>query len=114
MAAPTAAPAVRGEATQAVWIARAERDRRALSKRRNVRYAVQLELACEIPTLENAWNWDKPAGTMWLLTTSYRGRTCFRVMWGRFVSLSEAREGKTRVPGFFVAPGNRPAVVSVR
>ena len=97
-----------------MWIARAESDRRALSKRRNVRYAVQLELACEIPTLENAWNWDKPPGTMWLLTTSYRGRTCFRVMWGRFVSLPEAREAKARVPGFFVAPGNRPAVVSVR
>jgi hypothetical protein len=114
LAAPTAAAAVRGEAARAVWIARAERDRRAMSKRRNVRYAVQLELACEIPTLENAWNWDKPPGTMWLLTTSYRGRTCFRVMWGRFVSLPEAREAKARVPGFFVAPGNRPAIVSVR
>src|SRR6266508_858850 len=114
MAAPTAAAAVRGEATRSAWIARAERDRRALSSRRNVRYAVQLELACEIPTLENAWNRDKPPGTMWLLTTSYRGRTCFRVLWGRFVSLPEAREAKVRVPGFFVAPGNRPAVVSVR
>jgi len=114
MAAPRAAAAVRGEATRAVWIARAEGDRRALSKRRNLRYAVQLELACEIPTLENAWNWDKPPGTMWLLTTSYRGRTCFRVMWGRFASLPEARQAKARVPGFFVAPGNRPAVVSVR
>jgi hypothetical protein len=114
IAAPTAAASVRGEATRAVWIARAERDRRALSKRRNVRYSVQLELACEIPTLEKAWNWDKPPGTMWLLTTSYRGRTCFRVMWGRFVSLPEAREAKARVPGFFVAPGNRPAVVSAR
>jgi len=114
MAAPPAAAAVRGEATRAVWIARAERDRRAQSKRRNVRYAVQLELACEIPTLEKAWNLDKPPGTMWLLTTSYRGRTCFRVMWGRFASLPEAREAKARVPEFFVAPGNRPAVVSVR
>ena len=114
IAVPTATASVRGEATRAVWIARAERDRRALSKRRNARYSVQLELACEIPTLEKAWNWDKPPGMMWLLTTSYRGRTCFRVMWGRFVSLPEAREAKARVPGFFVAPGNRPAVVSVR
>jgi hypothetical protein len=114
IAAPTAAAAVRGEATRAAWIARAERDRIALSKRRNVRYAVQLELACEIPTLEKAWTLDKPPGTMWLLTTSYRGRTCFRVMWGRFVSLPKAREAKARVPGFFVAPGNRPAIVSVR
>lgn len=113
-AAPTAVAAVRREATRTEWIARAERDRKALSKRRNVRYAVQLELACELPTLEKAWNWDRPAGTMWLLTTSYRGRTCFRVLWGRFGSLPEAREAKTRVPDFFVAPGNRPTIVSVR
>ncbi len=113
-AAPTAGAAVRGETTRAAWMARAERDRKALSNRRNVRYAVQLELACETPTLEKAWNWDRPPGTMWLLTTTYRGRTCFRVMWGRFSSLPEAREAKARVPEFFTEPGNRPAVVSVR
>lgn len=111
---PPTAVAVAGEATRAEWIARAERDRRALSKRRNVRYAVQLELACELPTLEKAWSFDKPAGTMWLLTTNYRGRTCFRVLWGRFAALAEAREVRPRVPDFFVAPGNRPTVVSVR
>ncbi len=95
-------------------MARAERDRKALLNRRNVRYAVQLELACETPTLEKAWSWDRPPGTMWLLTTTYRGRTCFRVMWGRFASLPEARDAKARVPEFFTEPGNRPAVVSVR
>lgn len=113
-AVPTRVAAVAGEATRDEWIARAERDRKALLKRRNVRYAVQLELACELPTLEKAWNWDKPPGTMWLLTTSYRGRTCFRVMWGRFDALSGAREAKAQVPDFFVAPGNRPTIVSVR
>jgi len=79
-----------------------------------VRYAVQLELACELPTLEKAWAWDKPPGTMWLLTTSYRGRTCFRVLWGWFGGLPEAREAKARVPEFFLGPGNRPMVVAVR
>jgi hypothetical protein len=82
-------------------------------KRRDVRYAVQLELACELPTLEKAWNWDNPPGTMWLLTAPYRGRTCFRVLWGRYTGLPEAREARTRVPDFFMAPGNRPIVVSV-
>ncbi len=113
-AVPTTVAAAGGEATRADWLARAERDRRTLSRHRNVRYAVQLELACELPTLAKAWDWDKPSGTLWLLTTSFRGRTCFRVLWGRFASLSEARDAKGRVPGFFVAPGNRPMVVSVR
>jgi septal ring-binding cell division protein DamX len=104
----------RGDSARAGWIARAERDKRDLSKRRDVRYAVQLELACELETLQKAWNWDKPSGTIWLLTTSYRGRTCFRVLWGRYGSLAQAREARSRVPEFFTAPGNRPTIVSVR
>jgi hypothetical protein len=111
---PTAVASSRGEATRADWIARAEREKRDLSKRRDVRYAVQLELACEVETLQKAWNWDRPQGTIWLLTTSFRGRTCFRVLWGRYSSLAQAREARARVPEFFAAPGNRPTIVSVR
>jgi hypothetical protein len=111
---PTAVTSARGELTRADWIRRAERDRELLSRRRDVRYAVQLELACEVETLQKAWNWDKPSGTIWLLTTPYQGRTCFRVLWGQYRSLAQARVARTRVPDFFTAPGNRPTVVSVR
>ncbi len=113
-ARPTEIAGAPGETTRADWIARAERDRKSLAKRRNARFAVQLELACELPTLEKAWTWDKPAGTIWLLTTSYRGRTCFRVLWGRFAGLPEAREAKARVPAFFASGGNHPVIVSLR
>jgi|GEM_PF-1871854 len=112
-APPAAVAATRGEPTRADWIRRAERDKRSAT-RRDVRYSVQLELACELPTLENALNWDRPPGTIWFVTSSYRGRTCFRVLWGRYGSLAEARAAKPRVPEFFTAPGNRPTVVSVR
>ena len=116
---PTRSPNAQATAPQAEfrredWLRRAENDRRSLSNRRGVRYAIQLEIACELPTLERAWSWDKPPGTMWLLTSTYRGRTCFRVLWGRYATLSQARAAKGRVPGLFVAPGNRPAIVSVR
>lgn len=96
------------------WLRRSEQNRKSLSKQTGVRYAIQLELACELPTLEKAWNWDKPPGTMWVLSTSHRGRTCFRVLWGRFRSLEEAKAAKARVPAFFTDGGNRPVVVSVR
>ena len=105
--------AARGELTREDWIRRAERDKRSIAKRR-VRYSVQLELACELPTLENALNWDRPPGTIWFVPSPYRGRTCFRVLWGRYGSLAEARAAKARVPEFFTGPGNRPAVVSIR
>jgi uncharacterized protein DUF4388 len=120
-AAPRPAPSPSAQAaappaaiTREDWLRRAERDRRALSQRRGARYAIQLEIACEVPTLERAWSWDKPPGTMWLLTSNYRGRTCFRVLWGRYATLEQARAAKARVPAFFVAPDNRPAIVSAR
>jgi hypothetical protein len=113
-APPAAVAATRGELTRADWIGRAERDKRSVAKRRDVRYSIQLELACELPTLGNALNWDRPPGTIWLATSSYQGRTCFRVLWGRYGSLAEARAAKTRVPEFFTVPGNHPTVVSVR
>ncbi len=111
---PAAVSAPGEELARADWIRRAERDRRALSRGRDVRYSIQLELACELQTLQSALNWDRPTGTIRLLTTSYRGRTCFRVLWGRYGSLAEARAAKSRVPEFFTAPGNHPVVVSVR
>jgi hypothetical protein len=116
VASPSAgpAPAPVAGAARADWIRRAERDREALARRRGARYSVQLELACELETLEKAWSWDKPAGTMWLLTTQYRGRTCFRVLWGHYATIAQAQAARARVPGFFVASGNRPTVVSVR
>jgi uncharacterized protein DUF4388 len=121
---PTRPPAVRptpqppvpaaGALSRDDWLRRAEQHRQSLSKQPGVRYAIQLELACEVPTVERAWNWDRPSRTMWVLATPYRGRTCFRVLWGRFRSLEEAKAAKVRVPAFFTDGRNRPVVVSVR
>lgn len=98
------------------WLDRAASDRRRLASEpgTGTRYAVQLLLACEIPTLADAWKHDQPAGSLWLQTTDHQGRTCFRVFWGRFATAEEARRAKDRVPGHFVTPSNRPAVVAVR
>jgi len=78
------------------------------------RFAVQLELACEVPSLADAFQHDRPAGSMWLLATPYQGRTCFRVLWGRYSSREEASRGLARAPSFFSTPRNHPAVVPVR
>jgi septal ring-binding cell division protein DamX len=79
-----------------------------------VRYAIQLELACEVPSLAEAWKHDRPAGSMWLLTTRHGTRDCFRVLWGRYPSLDAAKAAKASAPAFFSTAANRPAVVSVR
>jgi hypothetical protein len=111
--APTPVPVAVG-ADRKAWLDRAEASRRRLASEPGTRYAVQLLLACEVPTLEDAFRNDRPAGTMWVLATDHKGRACFRVLWGRYATVEEARKGKDGVPQHFVSPGNKPAVIGVR
>lgn len=96
------------------WGARAARDTRRLAGEKTTRYAIQLELACEAPSLADAFQHDRPAGSMWLLATRHGTRDCFRVLWGRYPSLDAAKRAKSGTPPFFSTDRNHPAVVSVR
>ncbi|MCA1610596.1 MAG: hypothetical protein LC780_07005 [Acidobacteria bacterium] len=111
VAAPSS-PAASSSAGRSEWLARAARDRARLKSSR-ARYAIQLELACEVPSLSDAWKHDRPTGSMWLLTSQHGSRDCFRVLWGRYRTLDAARRGKSGIPSFFSTPANHPAVVSV-
>jgi len=51
---------------------------------------------------------------MWIVAAEHRGRNCFRVFWGRYVSIEEARLAKESTPRFFFTRTNHPAVVSPR
>ncbi|MDQ5857773.1 MAG: hypothetical protein M3542_05790, partial [Acidobacteriota bacterium] len=97
--------------TRDAWLALADRDRRRFASDPRARFSIQLELVCELPSLEEAWVYDRQ-GAMWLLTASHQGRTCFRVFWGRYRTLEEARAARGSVPRFFFTPTNRPVVVS--
>jgi septal ring-binding cell division protein DamX len=119
--APAATPAPVRQAVSAppgedrsAWLDRAHKDAKRLEGEKKTRYAIQLELACEASSLVQAWTHDRPAGTMWLMTTPHGDRQCFRVLWGRYGSIAEARRAKAGIPGFFVTSSNQPAVVAVR
>lgn len=112
-----ATPAPRGEVAgtdRSSWLERARRDRRRLLADKKTRYAIQLELVCETPSLAEAWKHDRPTGTLWLLPETHQGRECFRVLWGRYRSISEAKRAKPGLPAYFVTSSNHPAVVGVR
>jgi uncharacterized protein DUF4388 len=109
---PTTAPSASGRGF-AEWLARAERDRARLQRQPNALFTVQLELVCEIPSLEEAWRFDR-RGAMWLASADHRGRPCFRVFWGRYRDLPSARRARESVPRFFFTPTNHPTVVSTR
>jgi septal ring-binding cell division protein DamX len=112
-----ATPAPRGEVAgteRSSWLERARRDRRRMLADKKTRYAIQLELVCETPSLVEAWKHDRPTGTLWLLAETHQGRECFKVLWGRYGSIDEAKRAKSGVPAYFVTSSNRPAVVGVR
>jgi hypothetical protein len=110
--APVAAAAPTTESRDA-WTRRAERDRGRLETDRRAHYAIQLELVCEVASLNDAWRHDR-GQAMWLLPVSHEGRNCFRVFWGRYPTLEAAKKGKAAVPSYFTTARNHPAVVSVR
>ena len=111
----SSAPPVPGsDASRQAWVDRAERDQRRYVQEGKARFAVQLELACEVPSLADAFQHDRPANSMWLLATPYQGRSCFRVLWGRYSTREEASRGLARAPSFFSTPRNHPAVVPIR
>jgi hypothetical protein len=101
------------DAARQQWVKRAEHDRKRLASEPATRFAIQLELACEVSSLTKSWKHDRPAGSMWLLVTPHRGRDCFRVLWGRYRTREAAMRAKADIPPFFVTPSNRPRVVAV-
>ncbi len=102
------------ETTHSYWADRAARDAKRWKSDRKARFTIQLELACEVGSLVDAWKHDRPAGTMWLLATTFQGRPCFRVLWGRYGSREAARQALPGIPAFFTTPRNRPVVTAVR
>ncbi len=113
-AAPPPAAASQGrETSRQHWTDRAARDAQRLAADRKTRYAVQLELACEVSSLVEAFQHDH-GGNMWVMATPYQGRTCFRVLWGRYPTIEAAKRGVGGAPRFFSTSKNRPAVTGVR
>lgn len=95
------------------WRDLAEAGRRKFDHPGRHRYAIQLELACEPGTLEKAFAADRGSNRIWLAPYSFRGRPCYRVLWGRFADLSSAKSAKRDIPAMFSGDGNRPAIVAL-
>jgi len=64
-------------------------------------------------SLNDAWKHDRPAGTMWVLSTPFQGKTCFRVLWGRYPTRDAARRALASIPSFFSTPRNHPVVTAI-
>jgi septal ring-binding cell division protein DamX len=95
------------------WEALARAGRKAFEHPGAHRYAIQLELACEGSTLEKAFAADPGRRQIWIAPYPFRGRSCYRVLWGKYRDLDSAKAAKSAVPEMFSHDGNHPAVVSL-
>jgi hypothetical protein len=111
-AAPRSAPAAKAGA-EAKWTSLGEAGRREFEHPGKHRYSVQLELACEDSTLEKAFAADPGRSHIWISPYAFRGRRCYRVLWGRYADLGAARTARGSVPAVFSKDGNRPTVVAL-
>jgi hypothetical protein len=72
-------------------------------------YTVQFELVCETASVTKALR--DGGANVWFVTTTYRGRPCYRVFWGRYDDLAAATAAAKTIPSSLA--GSKPVVVKV-
>ena len=71
-------------------------------------YTVQFELVCETASITRALS--EAGDKVWFLSTSYHGRSCYRVFWGRYETSAEALAASKQLPAGI---GAVPVVVKI-
>jgi len=71
-------------------------------------YTVQIELVCETTSVRRALG--EGGDKVWFVSTSYHGRPCYRVFWGRFGTSAEANGASKQIPAGL---GATPVVVKI-
>ena len=64
-------------------------------------YSLQLEIICQENSIRTGLSHAGGSDDYFVLPYSFRGRPCYRAMWGRFSSKQAARNAFASVPQFF-------------
>jgi len=74
-------------------------------------YTVQLLMACQDDTVRRAVENGRSSPELFILSTTFQGRSCYRVYWGRYPSQKRAQEAMLRdIPSAFLR--ERPRVTN--
>lgn len=98
---------------------RGESQRAAASWREVVRgesakgFTLQIAIACREETLRRAASRSRGSSTFFAVPFTLQGKPCYRLCWGGYLTIEEAQAAKATVPGFFLAEGGSPVVVSL-
>ena len=65
-------------------------------------YSIQLLLACQDDTLRRAVDSGRGSPELFILSTTFQGRSCYRLYWGRYPTQKRAQEALLRdIPSAF-------------
>jgi len=64
-------------------------------------YTLQLEIICQEQSIREGWSAAKGAKEYMVVPFSFKGRACYRALWGVYPSVAAARRGAASVPSFF-------------
>ncbi|HKY32003.1 MAG TPA: hypothetical protein VJV23_05655, partial [Candidatus Polarisedimenticolia bacterium] len=74
-------------------------------------YTIQLLTACQDDTVRRAVESGRGSANLFILSTSFEGRSCYRVYWGRYPSQKRAQEALHReVPASFRSDRSQPRI----
>ena len=78
-------------------------------------YSLQLEIVCQDSSVREGFGQASGRSEYFILPFTYRGRPCYRVLWGVYDSRAEAQRAAAGVPAFFRSQlrGRPVPVVSV-
>lgn len=82
-------------------------------RRGGIRYSIFLELDCQAESVRYAYEQITDKAAFFLLPRSRNGSTCFVVLWGKYRSEKEARDGLQRLPASFWKQSEPPEIVEV-
>jgi hypothetical protein len=86
--------------------------KRELSKNRN-RLTIQLEIACQDSTVLEALNLFSKKDPLYVVPLSFRGKSCYRVLYGIYNNDSEAQSKLPAMPSEFTQQPSPPKVIPI-
>ena len=116
VAASTSAPPAPGagyEALKAGRLAEAATSFDQLARSRRAEFSILLFVACAAQSLEKAVLND-PSPELFILSTTVRGKVCYRVMRGFYSTNAAAAAAVPNVPSYYVAEGAKPRVIALK
>ena len=81
---------------------------RGFASQKGGNYTIQFELVCETASITRALS--ESGDKVWFLSTTYHGRSCYRVFWGRYETSAEALAASKQLPAGI---GAVPVVVKI-